>query len=395
VGSDRQPLDDLHVVELGSGIAGAFCAKLLAGFGADVVKVEPPAGDATRRLGPFADDVPGPERSLLFLYLNTGKRSVTLDTASPTGRSLLAQLVAGADIVVDTLGLGVLAGLGLPYEQIAVLNPGAIVVSISPFGEDGPYHQYVGTELVLLALGGLLKMVGEPDREPVRLGGYQAQYLTGISAFTGALAALHARDRDGLGQWIPVSAQESVAFTEWKSSVYEQATGKPRQRGGRQSQWTVLRASDGFVAFVYQDDNWPQVIGLIGDERLADERFRTRAGRLAHREEIKSLLEGWTRRHPKRDVYHRAQAQGIPVGLVADMADLLDSPQYRERAFFAEVSHPATGPMPYAGLPARLNGERPAVSRAPLLGEHNLAVYGSDLGLSSTDLVRLHERGVV
>jgi crotonobetainyl-CoA:carnitine CoA-transferase CaiB-like acyl-CoA transferase len=392
---DAQPLADLGVLELGPAIAGAFCGKLLGAFGAEVVKVEPPGGDPSRRLGPYAGDRPELERGLPFLYLNTDKLSVTLDPECPTGRALLRRLVASADVVVESLGPGRLEALGLPYGALAALAPGVILTTISDFGGDGPYVDYLGGELVLLALGGLLNMVGEPEQEPIRLGGYQAQYVSGLSAFTGTLAALHARDRTGAGQQVDVTVQESVAFVEWKSSIYYQANGKLRRRGGRDAQWTVLRARDGFVAFVYQDDNWPGVVELIGDPRLADERFRTRAGRLAAREELRGILEGWTEPRAKLDVYHTAQAHGIPTGLVADVADLLASPQYAERHYFETVDHPSTGAVEYPGLPCSLDGARPSPGRAPLLGEHNRAIYGDRLALGTDELLRLRERGVI
>jgi crotonobetainyl-CoA:carnitine CoA-transferase CaiB-like acyl-CoA transferase len=389
------PLADLRVLELGSSISGAFCGKLLAAFGAELIKVEPPGGDPCRRLGPFAGDRPELERSLPFLYLNTGKLSVTLGPESASGRVLLGRLASDAQIVLDSLGPGRLEALGLPYAQLAGLSPGIVLTSIADFGSDGPYRDYLGGELVLLALGGLLNMIGEPEREPLRLGGYQAQYVTGLSAFTGTMAAIHERDATGRGQRVEVSAQESVAFVEWKSGIYYQADGQLRRRGGRKAQWLVLRCRDGFAAFVYQDEHWPGVRDLIGDDRLADARFDTRAGRLAHREELRPLLEAWTAQRPKTAVYHQAQAAGIPVGMVADVADLVASPQYAARGFMATVDHPATGPAQYPGAPCTLDGDRPAPRRAPLLGEHNPAIYLDRLGLTTTEAVGLRERGVI
>ncbi len=271
------------------------------------------------------------------------------------------------------------------------------MVSISPFGDSdtGPYRQYVDSELVVLALGGLLNMVGSPDREPVRLGGYQSEYQAGTAAFTGLLAALHSRDLDGLGQRVEIAAQETVAFTEWKSAIYYQATGQLRQRGGVLSQWVVLPCSDGFAAFVYQDGDWPRVVTLIQDERLADDRFLTRRGRLTFADELRGYLQAWTCQRTKLEVYHTAQANGVPVGMVADMADVLDSPQYRDRQFFDRIDHPSTGIAEYPGLPVRFNGERPRTTRAPLLGEHNRAVYERRLGFDEQTVTRLRERGII
>ncbi len=390
-----RPLGGVRVVEVGGDIAGAFCGKLLAALGADVIKVEPPAGDPCRRRGPFLRGQVDPESSLLFLYLNTSKRGITLDLTSPTGAELFARLAAAADIVVESLGPGRAEELGIGYGVLARGGPGLIMTSVTPFGDTGPYRDYLDGELVLLALGGLLNMVGDSDREPVRLGGYQAQYATGLAAFTGTMIALWHRDLTGTGQHIQISAHEAVAFLEWKSPVYYQSDGRVRRRGGEQSQWLVLPCRDGFVAFVYQDGNWPAVKELVGDPRLADPKFADRRGRVANRAELREVLAAWTAERTKEQVYHAAQALGIPVGMVADAADLAASAQYRARGFFTRVNHPRTGAALYPGVPFVLGGYRPTVNRAPLLGEHNLEVYTTLLGLSAAEVAALRERGVV
>jgi crotonobetainyl-CoA:carnitine CoA-transferase CaiB-like acyl-CoA transferase len=390
-----RPLQGLRVVELGSSLAGAFCGKLLAAVGAEVVKVEPPDGDSTRRLGPFAGDRADLEGSLIYLYLNTGKLGLTLAPGSPTGLGLLRRLVANSDVVLDGLGRGQLDTLGLVYADLTVQSPGLVLAAITCFGDDGPYRDHLDGELVLLALGGLLNMVGEPEREPLRLGGYQAQYVTGLSALTGTLAALFARDLSGRGQRVEVSAHESVAFVEWKSGIYYQSNGQVRRRGGREAQWVVLRCLDGFVAFVYQDENWPEVIELIGDPRLEEPRFASRTGRLAARDELRATFERWTLPRHKTQVYHAAQAFGIPVGVVADVADLVSSPQYAARDFFTTIDHPTTGAVAYPGSPCSFDGVRPVSGRAPLLGEHNRAIFQERLGLSMAEFAGLRAAGVI
>jgi crotonobetainyl-CoA:carnitine CoA-transferase CaiB-like acyl-CoA transferase len=389
--ADLLPLAGVRVVELGGGIAGAFCGKLLAGFGAEVVKVEPPAGDGLRRLGPFAHDRLDVEGSLPFLYLNTGKQSVTLDTASATGRQLLRRLAETADVVLQTIEPGQSSAT---YLDPAARPTGLVVTSIEEFGE-GPYGDYLGGELIVLALGGLLNMVGEPDREPVRLGGYQAHCSGGLAAFTGTLAALYQRDVSGVGQQVEISVLETVAFVEWKSSIYYQANGKLRVRGGRDAQWQVIRCRDGYIAFVYQDGNWSGVKRLIGDARLDDDRFASRQGRVAHREELRQIFEAYTLSRDKLDIYHSAQAYGIPLGLVADVPDIVASPQYAERAYFDTIDHPSTGPVAYPGIPCTVDGRRPTSRGAPLLGEHNATVYGTVLGLTADEQAGLRERGIV
>jgi crotonobetainyl-CoA:carnitine CoA-transferase CaiB-like acyl-CoA transferase len=389
------PLSDVVVLELGSSIAAAYCGRLLAAFGATVIKVEPPDGDPMRAMPPFAANVRGPEASLSYMYLNGGKQGITLASGSASGRGLLAGLVANADVVLDAMGPGVLPAQGLPFAQISALNPATILMSITPFGNDGPYRDYVASELVLLALGGLLKLVGRVERTPIRLGGYQAQYQGGLAALAGTLAALHARALTGRGQEAEVAVQEAVAFTEWKSAIYFQATKRLRMRGGEQSEWTVLPCRDGFLGFVFREKEWPNVKRLIDDPRLEDPRFASRASRLALRQELRGLLEAWSMTRTNLEAYHEAQAAGVPAGMVTTMADLLESPQYRDRAFFDEIDHPATGPIRSPGVPVLLNGQRPRAGRAPLLAEHNDAVYGERLGLDSGELARLRARRVI
>lgn len=387
-------LSGLRALEIGASIAGAFCGKILAALGAEVIKVEPPEGDRFRRLGPFSGDRPEIEGSLLFLYLNTGKMGITLEPGSATGGELFGRLVAGADVILDSLGPGRLAALGFAYPKLAELAPGLVLTSISDFGAGGPYRDFRGGELVVMALGGLMHMIGDPQREPLRLGGYQVQYATALSAFVGTMAALHHRDNTGRGQQVEVSAQETVAFIEWKSGIYYQAGGQLRRRGGS-GQWMVLPCKDGFVAFVYQNKNWPAVVELLKDERLTEPRFATLASRVKHREELRSILESWTKPRPKLEIYHEAQAKGIPVGMVADMADVVASPQYAATAFLAAIDHPSTGPVQYPSFPCSIDGERSSVGRAPLLGEHSLTIYRDRLGLTTADVLRLREASVI
>lgn len=385
-------LGGVRVLEVGTGIALSYCGKLFAQFGAEVLKVEPPSGDSLRRRGPFVHGHARTESSLLFQYLNTGKHSATLDHASDTGRDLLSRLVDGVDVIIEARepGRGDIRLAGdLP------LAASTILVSLTPFGEGGPYEEYLATELVLLALGGLLYLVGEEDQEPLRLGGYQAQQVQGLSAFTGALAALHVRELTGLGQRVDVAAQDCVASVEWKGGTYYQANGVIRRRGGSQGQWLILPCQDGVVAFVYQDTHWPAVKALMADPRLEDARFASRAGRLRHREELRGLLSGWTLARGKHDVYLAAQERGIPVGMVADVAELIASPQNQQRHFFQTVDHPSTGPVLHPGPPVTVDGVRPMTRRAPLLGEHNATIYGEQMGIPSRAIDGLRERGVI
>lgn len=390
-------LGDLRVLELGEDVAGAFCTKLLAALGAEVIKVERPGvGDSTRTLGPFLRDEPHPETSALFLYLNTGKKSITLDIESTAGVAILRRLVQACDIVVESFPPGYLASLGLGYTDLEPTCPRLIYTSITPFGQTGPYHDYKGEDIVAQALGGLMYTIGTPDREPLKIGGRTALYTTGISAFSATMLALHVRDLEGHGQHVDVSAMETMAVAQIHSSIHYQFRGENPTR--RES--TLIPARDGWVTpgleIGTQDDTWRRVCELIGRPELAeDERFVTRQARREHRQELLEVLKEWTAQQPKEVVYHELQKLRTIAGYVAGIDDLLRSPQLLARGFFQPLDHPVAGELPYPGLPFRMEGQTWQHRRAPLLGEHNLEVYCDRLGYRPEEVDRLREMGTI
>jgi crotonobetainyl-CoA:carnitine CoA-transferase CaiB-like acyl-CoA transferase len=368
------PYDDITVVELGETIAPAYVGKQLADLGARVIRVDDPRGTGLYAFPPIVGvDADGRDVGAAYLHLCRNKRSVAIDVESEDGRRVLGQLVERADVVIDGLGVDRLAEIGLPHEKL-LERPELIITSITPFGLTGPYRDLAASDLVVMALGGLLNVVGAPEREPLSLGGYQAQYATGVCAFTGTAAALHYRDRSGRGQLVDVSALESIAFVEWKSASNFEATGSIRRRVGDHSHNVVLPTSDGWFGLLYQDSNWPRLRDLTGIEALADERFSTRAGRAAHAAELRAVLSEWFAQRSKHEIYHAAQALKIPAGMVATVGDLLESEQYAAREFWQTVDHPATGPLTYAGAGYRISGYDAPVARAPVLGEHSTLI---------------------
>jgi len=205
-------LSVLRVLDLSEGVAGAYCTKILAGFGADVIKIERPGGgDPLRRHGPFPDDMPHPEKGALFLYLNTGKKSITLDIAQRTGALFFRRLVEEAEVVVESFPPGHLTELGLGYESLARIKPRLVMTSVTPFGQDGPYAGYRATNLTALAEGGQMAVTGEPDREPLKNGGYQAEYQAGLHAFAATAVAAFSADATEVGQHIDIAAMECMA----------------------------------------------------------------------------------------------------------------------------------------------------------------------------------------
>ncbi len=389
-------LEGTRVIDLTEHVAGPVCTKLLTALGAEVIKVERPrVGDVARRMGPFPGDDAHPEKSATFLYLNTGKKSVTLSVGGPTAGAILAELLAVSDVLVQSFPAGRLDELGLAPADVTRENPALVYTSVSHFGHSGPYSSYKGSDIVGQAAGGLMYTVGLPDREPLKIGGNPSLYATGVSAFSATVLALYARDDGGLGQHVEVSTMEATAVSQIHASIQSQFRGSD---GGRRRS-ALLRARDGWVnhglRMGVRGDTWKRVTELMGRPELAeDPRFGTTQARSQHEEELDSLVGEWVASQPKEKVYHTLQGMSTIAGYVATVEDLLRSGQLADRRFFQEVEHPVAGKGQYPGPPFEMNGCRPQGGRAPLLGEHNAEVYCGLLGYTRQDLVRLVSMGV-
>ena len=395
-----EALDDVRVLDLSEGVAGPFCTKLLAALGADVISVEAPGrGDGARSCPPFAGDEPHPELSGLFLYLNTGKRSVTLDLQQASARAIAGRLAAGwADIVIEDFAPGQLDAWGLGHEALeaarAASMPGAIVVSVTDYGQSGPYRDWRATDLTALALGGSLYIAGDEDREPLKIGGRPAQFYAGLSAFSGALLALHYRDATGEGQHVDVSTLEGIATAQEYPGAAWAYKREIRVRGPGHA--PMFEVDDGYIGLMFPQARWAAFCELIGRPEIEhDPRFEGTRQRRDNMAELSEIIAEWTEGKRKADLYHAVQAVQGPAGYVCTAPDLIESPQFIEREFFGEVDRPATGPLLYPGLPLRFGTERPPLRRAPLLGEHNAEVYGELLGYGAADLARMRGAGVI
>jgi CoA:oxalate CoA-transferase len=389
-------LSDVCVLDLSEGIAGPFCTKLLAGLGAEVIKVERPnSGDVSRRAGPFPGDAPDPEQSALFLYLNTGKKSITLDVASQTGAVILQGLAQESDILVESFPPGYLDGLGLGYAALERLQPGLIYTSVTPFGHSGPYHQFKGSELIAQAMGALMQTIGLPDREPLKVGGNAALYTTGMSAFSATLIALYARDVQGYGQHVDVSAMETMAVAQIHSSIHQQFGRTPSRRES-----PLVAAKDGWVSPGLErgvrQDTWARVCDLIGRPDLKDSpAFNTPEARREHQQDLLAILGGWTATQSKEEIYHLLQGLQSVAGYVATVEDLISSRQLVARQFFQAIDHPAAGQALYPGAPFRIEADTWRHARAPVLGEHSVGIFGGRLGLSGAELARFRGAGII
>ena len=384
-------LSGVRVLEIGGQVSASYCGRILALLGAEVIKVEPPEGDAARGAGPFPADRPHREKSGLFLALNLNKFGVTLDLALPEDRRHLRMLIRGAAVLV-----GGPAEYGTSRETLLRENPGLIVTSISPFGNWGPYGHFKASDLVLFHMSGhapgMLGPVAEGGAQPpIRAGGHQTEFVTGLAAATATLMALFRRRQTGEGCHIEVSGFEAMV-TQLISALANCAFERPPPpRVATRTADTgapipvvsvggVLPCRDGFVAISPREDTqWARWIELMGHPAWADEeRFRMREGRERYFPELWELVGQWTRLHSKHDIARRGQEQRIPCFPVNTVRDLFNDAHLKFRGFFCEIEHPAAGRLIYPGVPYRFSGlTLPLTARpAPLLGEHNKLVLG-------------------
>ncbi|HEY7802482.1 MAG TPA: CoA transferase [Dehalococcoidia bacterium] len=394
-------LSHLRILDLTSGVSGPWCTKLLADFGADVIKAERPGvGDESRRHGAFPGGIPHVEKSALFLWLNTSKRSITLDLATATGRALALRLAAHCDAVVHDWRPSEVATLRLGYDDFAAVNPRIVVTSVTAFGQSGPYAGWLAPNLIAYAAGGQHYMTGDLDREPLQTGGYQALLQAGASAFGATLAALWDAAETGAGQAVEIAgmeAQAAVLELFLPDYAYRHTEILSKRRGNFASAVVgIYPAADGYIGIHAMPKNWPQLLEAMDARHLGeDERFVDNRARLRHDDELSAEFYGWAAGITKREAYERAGATRAPISPVNTIADLLASDHLRERGFFREIDHPVAGTLSYAGPPAHMSASPPAPRRAPLLGEHNADVYSELLGLTPTDLAKLAAAGVI
>lgn len=388
-------LGDLRVLDLADG-KGVYCAKLLADMGADVIKVEPPGGDHTRRLGPFYGDVPDPEKSIFFWHFNTNRRSITLNIEHPGGQALFKRLIASADVLLETFPPGYLDGLGLGFATLHDLNTRLIVTSITDFGQTGPYKDYRGSDLIGLAMGGQLYLCGFPDAAPVRLGGHQAWQQASLHAAYSTLMALYYRDMTGEGQQVDVSVQAAVAADLQNTMVNYDLNGTIRERVGSR----LLPCKNGHIR-ISPGRGWDELVewmeseGMAGD--LKDPRWQDPVVRRNEEEHFNELLGQFLLNHTKPEIFAEAIRRRIPITPSSSSAELLEDPHLQARGYWTTVEHPELGrSFTYPGPPYR-HSETPwrIRRRAPLIGEDNKEIYCGEMHLTERELASLQERGIV
>ncbi len=369
--SESLPLQPFTVVEVNDAgvplclrLATSLAAKIAADLGANVIKIEPPGGDPVRQAPPLLPNGSGTGASALFQFLNTSKRSLILDLGTESGRANLVQLLdrSHACLFEEPASIAPLvrAGKATPIEIAAFpveMNAAARPVS----------------ELAIQALGGLMHMIGEPERKPLKLGGHQASYAAGLTAFTGLTAALAARESGQPAPSVRVSLAEVMQWVNWKAASGAAATGTSPSREGKRSEFQIVPCRDGHVAVVYTVTQWPATRTLIADARLDDPKFNTRAGRRTHIAELYEIITPWFADKTRSEIQKVAQSRGVPFGPVFTPAELLKTEQYVARGFLATMTHPEIGKLLVPQLPVQWNGRSFAPRPAPSLERTELA----------------------
>jgi CoA:oxalate CoA-transferase len=397
-------LAGIKVLECCSLVTGPYCTKLLADLGADIVKIEEPgAGDEARARGPFLNDIPHPEKSGLFLFLNTSKSGITLNLKSSRGQEILSQLVKESDILVEDHAPQQAKALGLDYESLRKINPSLVMCSISPFGQTGPYRDYKSYCLnTLHACGeGYLVPAGAEylNRPPTKVGNFFTDFICGLIASIGILAVFNWTNNTGLGQYLDISKQEAAMFYQ-RWGVVRYANENLIISRATEGYWLggIMPSKDSFIIFwCVQPQEWERLKKLMGNPAWTeDKKFKEFSSVIANGEEANAYILEWLVNYSADELYHMGQAAKVPFGRVMTAEDLVKSEQIKAREFFVPIKHPATGTIEYPSAPYKLSETPWRVDRpAPLLGEHNEEIYCKRLAYSKEYLSRLKATGVI
>ena len=399
----EQAFSNLRILDCTSGVAGPYCTKLLADFGAEVIKIEnPEGGDITRSIGPFLKDEPDPEKSATFFYLNTNKKSITLNLESEEGVQIFKELVRTAAVLVESFRPGRMTELGLDSDILKKINPRLNITSISAFGQTGPYRDYEATNFTLYGMGGAMytqRPGTKPMERPVVEGGYQAEYTTGVLSYIATVAALINQGSSGSSASIDISAMECVASTLMGHVAEYSYLGLSR----RTSPFAIhgypigysVPCKDGWISLTPGIGGAPNIAFLIGQPQIQDEPLLadTRT-RMAEPERFDSLITPWLKERGKWEITKEAQELRLAFTPVLSPEELFEDEQIKAREFFARTDHPVIGEVTYPGAPARLSESPWQAGKAPLLGEHNGAVYG-EIGYPAESLAGLKNKGII
>jgi len=403
----EQALSDVKVLDLTHHISGPYCTKLLADYGAEVIKVEKPgAGDATRRMGPFLGDDPHPEKSGLFLHLNTNKKGITLNLKTEAGKKIFLNLVEKTQILVENFHPRVLPALGLEFDALEKINPKLVMTSISNFGQTGPYRDFKASELILYGMGGAMNNTGIIDRYPLKKAGTVIQYQVGTTAAVATMLAFLSSQDTGIGQHVDISMFESqMASIDRRMSqlLTYQYNGETSHRMDPETEGVgfptgIFPCKDGFFSLAGGYVYWPRICKMINRPDLADDPgLSTIEGQRdpENKERFDLIWYPWIVERTKAEIIEAGQAAGVLCGPINTTEDLVNDPHWKTRGYWTEVEHPVTGKLTYPGAPFKMTKTPWHIKRpAPLLGQHNAEVYRY-LGYSGEDILQLRESGII
>ncbi|MFC1967517.1 CaiB/BaiF CoA transferase family protein [Chloroflexota bacterium] len=398
---------------------GFLCGKMLADLGADVIKLDGPGADSTGNIGPYchhAGDTKNPEKSLYWLFFNAGKRSITLDIETEPGRDIFKRLVKTVDIVVESFPPGYLDSLQLGYSSLKEVNPGLIYTSITPFGANGPYRDYLATDLVATAMSGFMYLTGESDRAPLRISYPQAYQHAGAQAAVGSLTALYHREITHEGQSVDISMQHSMVASTLNAVPFWELNGRILNRegafrGGLSSsalQRLLWPCKDGWVSFVVMGGQFGKrtnvnLVEWMGEEGLADDfmkgidwdAFDMATVTQEFHDKMESRIQNFFSAHTKQELYDGANQRQMMLFPVCSPEDIASDSQLSSREFWVELDYRGNklrAPGPFikcSGTPLNLN------LKVPCVGEHNQEVYAEQMGISSDQLETLKRSGVI
>ena len=400
---------------------GVYCGRVLGDLGADVIKIEPPGGDPSRKIGPFYHDIPDPEKSLYWFAYNANKRGITLNIESTDGKEIFKRLVKQSDFIIESFPPGYMESIGLGYDALSEINPRIVLTSITPFGQTGPWRDYKGSDIALWALSSYMYVVGDKDRSPVQFGFPQSFLNAGLEAAAGTMVAHHHRQLTGEGQWVDVSAHQALIIVNLQNQQYWTLSKIIPKRAGpcierSAATWTHQRRTwqckDGFICFIIMagQTGAPSNIALtdwMERDGLAPERMKqmdwakfgpSAEGMTAEDyEQITNALTVFFKTHTKAELYEEGAKNRILAYPCSTIEDLRSDPQLVARDFWTEVKHPELNDTLVYPRPCMLSSETPFQirRRAPLIGEHNEEIYTGELAFTREELILLKSGGVI
>jgi len=395
---------------------GFFCGKILAQFGVDVIKIERPGGDPARNFGPFYHNVPDPEKSLYWFAFNDSKRGITLNIETNEGQDIFKKLVANADFVLESFPVGYMDKRGLGYKDMSAITPRLIMTAISPFGQTGPYKNYKATDLIAMAMGGIMSLTGEPGGVPCRLSPNHAYCLAGTAAALATMTGYYYREWSGEGQYIDASLFECAVREDyyevpvsWEFGRYN--AGRHGDRMFRYNVYTrtIWPCKDGHVTWTLfggtiganenkQLAKWLEEEGLLGDLKDIDwDKFGFDGITQETIDQIERPVFELLQRYTKKELEDESIRRGMRISAVNDVRDLYENRQLQFRKYWKAIEHPELSDVvPYAGQLFLSNETKTEPRhRAPLIGEHNREIYEGELGFDRSTLADLKEKGVI